>query len=195
MNSASLISDNAFTMPCFTIGNRLARALWGLVYVLLFRPSPRPCHGWRAFLLRAFGAKLGPHTFIYPRAVIWAPWNLRCGDYAAIANDAEVYNPSPIELGDYVTVSQGAYLCGASHDYRSWKFPLITKPIRIESHAWIAARAIVHMGVNVAEGCLIGAGSVVTRDMPAWTVCGGNPCRTIKSYSREGDRPDSSNAS
>jgi len=81
-------------------------------------------------------------------------------------------------------VSQGAYLCGASHDYTSWDFPLIAAPIVVGARAWVAARAIVHMGVTVGEGCVIGAGSVVTHDMPAWTVCAGVPCRPIKPYAK-----------
>jgi putative colanic acid biosynthesis acetyltransferase WcaF len=81
-------------------------------------------------------------------------------------------------------VSQGAFLCGASHDYRLAGFPLTSAPIRIDAHAWIAARAIVTMGVTIGEGCVIGAGSVVTADMPAWTVCAGIPCRPIKPYTR-----------
>jgi putative colanic acid biosynthesis acetyltransferase WcaF len=58
----------------------------------------------------------------------------------------------------------------------------VTDRIVVGRHAWVAARAIVHMGVSVGEGCVIGAGSVVTRDMPAWTVCAGNPCRPIRPY-------------
>jgi putative colanic acid biosynthesis acetyltransferase WcaF len=105
----------------------------------------------------------------------------------AVADDAEIYNPALIEVGDFAVVSQGAYLCGASHDYRRWQFPLISQPITIGSHAWIAARAIVQMGVSVGEGCVIGAGSVVTRDMPPWTVCAGNPCRVMRQYEKSED--------
>jgi putative colanic acid biosynthesis acetyltransferase WcaF len=102
----------------------------------------------------------------------------------AIGDGAEIYNPSPVTIGDYAVISQGAYLCGASHDYKSLSFPLISNFIRIKPGAWIAARAIVQMGVTVGEGCVIGAGSVVTRDMPEWTVCAGNPCRPLKPYQK-----------
>ncbi len=183
---AATINTDPFTGPCFSARNRLARALWNVVYVLLFRPSPRPCHAWRRFLLQLFGAKLGAHCHVYPKAVVWAPWNLACGEKVGIANDAEIYNPAPITIGEGATISQGAYLCGASHDYAKWQFPLVSRPIQVGAHAWVAARAIVHMGVNVAEGCVIGGGSVVTRDMPAWSVCAGNPCRVLKSYRKEG---------
>lgn len=164
--------------------NQFGRLAWGLVYRLLFRPSPRPCHAWRRWLLNLFGARVGAGSHIYPKAVIWAPWNLITGKVAAIADGAEIYNPSPIALGHYAVVSQHAFLCAASHDYTRWTFPVVSRPITVGNHAWIAARAIVHIGVRIGEGCVIGAGSVVTKDMPAWTVCAGNPCRVIKSYEK-----------
>src|SRR3972149_12009913 len=160
---------SAYDRPSFSLGNRGARVLWGIVRLLLFRPSPRPMHAWRRMLLRSFGARVGRGAPVYPKAIIWAPWNLTIGEAAAIANDAELYNPSPISIGAYAVVSQGAYLCGASHDYRSPQFPLIHKPIVVSDHAWVAARAIVQMGITTGEGCVIGAGSIVTKNMPAWT--------------------------
>lgn len=171
--------------PSFPVGNRVARQVWGVAWRFLFRLSPRPAHAWRRLLLRVFGAEIGPDVHIYPHARIWAPWNLVARRASAVADDAEVYNPSRIELGEYSVVSQGAYLCGASHDYRAQSFPLITAPIVVGPHAWVAARAIVQMGVTIGEGCVVGAGSVVTRDMPAWTVCAGNPCRPLRTYARQ----------
>lgn len=164
----------------FSFGHLVKRQAWNIVWMLLFRPSPRPFHAWRALLLRAFGAKLGARTHIYAGAVIWAPWNLECGDDACIADGAEIYNVSLIRLEARAVVSQGAYLCAASHDYTSDAFPLITKPITIGERAWVCARAIVLMGVTVGKGSVIAAGSVVTGDVPARVVCGGNPAKVIK---------------
>lgn len=158
-----------------------------IVAALFFRPSPRLCHAWRAFLLRVFGAKLGARCHIYPRAVVWAPWNLECGDGVCIADGAEIYNPSPVRLGARVVVSQGAFLCGASHDYTTAEFPLISAPIVVGEGAWIAAHAIVLMGVAIGAQSVIGAGSVVTRDVPPRVVCAGNPARVLKSIPQKGD--------
>jgi len=55
-----------------------------------------------------------------------------------------------------------------------------TKPIRICSHAWIGLNCIILKGVTIGEGAIVGAGSVVTKDVPAWNVVGGNPARVIK---------------
>ena len=77
-------------------------------------------------------------------------------------------------------VSQGVYLCSGSHDYESDSFQLFAKPISIGADAWVCAQAFVTPGVSIAEGAVIGARSVVTRDQPAWFVCAGNPCLPIK---------------
>lgn len=169
----------------FSLRNRAARQVWNVAWLLLFRPTPRPFHAWRRLVLRAFGAQIDARAHVYAGARIWAPWNLVVGREAGIADGADIYNADRIEIGEYAVVSQGAYLCGASHDHTSLDFPLISAPIVVGPRAWIAARSIVQMGVTIGEGCVIGAGSVVTRDMPAWTVCAGVPCRPMKPYERK----------
>jgi putative colanic acid biosynthesis acetyltransferase WcaF len=174
----------AFTQPCFSLKNRAMRAAWNMVYAVLFRPSPRPFHAWRAGLLRLFGARLGTDCHIYPKAVIWAPWNLICHDHAGIADGAHVYNPSLVSLGAYSVVSQEAYLCGASHDMDDPNFPLVSAPIVIGSYGWVCSRATVQMGVNVGEGGVLALGAVATRDISPWTVCAGVPARPIRTRDR-----------
>jgi acetyltransferase-like isoleucine patch superfamily enzyme len=61
-------------------------------------------------------------------------------------------------------------------------------PIRICKGAWIGARSIILKGVVVGEGAIVGAGSVVSKDVPAWTIVGGNPARVIRELSEEEGR-------
>jgi len=164
----------------FSLRHQLARALWGLCWLLLCRWTPRPLHAWRALILRLWGARVGARTHVYPGAIIWAPWQLTLGDDAAIGDGAEIYNVAPIELGARSIVSQNAYLCTASHDHRLESFPLITAPIRLGARAWVAARAIVLMGISLGDGAVAAAGSVVTRDIPAGCVAAGNPARIVR---------------
>ena len=178
-----LAVGDPYLSPVYGTANRAARALWGLAWTLLVRPSPRPMHAWRAFILRCFGARLGADCHVYPSARIWAPWNLICESAVAIADGAEIYNPKPISLGSHSIVSQHAYLCGATHDLNDPGFPMISEPIRIGAYAWICARATVQMGVTVGEGAVLGLGSVATRDLDAWSIYAGIPARRIK------DRP------
>lgn len=169
-----------YLVPAFSLSNRLRRAVWGIAYAVLFRLSPRPFHAWRAFLLRCFGSTLGPNVHIYPKATIWAPWNLTCSDGATIADEAIIYNPERITLGSHAIVSQQAYLCGATHDYEDPNFPLIAFPISIGDYAWICARASVQPGVSVGEGAVLALGAIATQNLQPWTVYGGVPARKIK---------------
>ena len=167
------------------LGNRAARVLWGLVHLLLVRPSPRPCHAWRAAVLRLCGATLGPNCHIYPAARIWAPWNLVCEDTVGIADGAVIYNPLPLRLGSHCVISQDAYLCGATHDFEVPGFPMVSSPISVGRHAWICARAVVGPGVNVADGAVLGLASVTTKDLEAWTVYAGAPARPLRKRVRQ----------
>jgi putative colanic acid biosynthesis acetyltransferase WcaF len=177
-------SHDPYLVPAFPLRNRLLRATWGVVSALLFRTSPRPCHRWRAFLLRCFGAKLGKSCHIYGSARIWAPWNLVCDDHATIGDEAVVYNPEHIALGSHAIVSQQAYLCGATHDYEDPAFPLVAFPISVGAYAWICARATVQPGVSVGVGAILALGSVATRDLEPWGVYAGVPARKVKSRMR-----------
>lgn len=169
-----------YLQPAFPLRQRLRRLAWQIVYITLFRPSPRLLHAWRAFLLRCFGARLGKNCHIYPKAGIWAPWNLVCEDTVAVADEAVIYNPDVIFLGSHCTISQQAYLCGASHDHSDPAFPVIHGPIHLGAYCWVCARAIVQMNVRVGEGAILGMASVATRDLEPWSINAGIPARKIK---------------
>ncbi|WP_263384280.1 LbetaH domain-containing protein [Granulicella arctica] len=183
-NAADHISaDTAadpYMRPAFSTGNRARRLVWNICWLLLYRTSPRPLHAWRSMLLRRFGATLGPNCHFYPKSKIWAPWNLICDDLVAVADGAEIYNPAPISFGSHAIISQEAYICGATHDFDDPAFPLLAYAMEVGANAWICARASVAPGVNVAEGAVLGLGSVATRNLEAWTVYAGVPAVRIK---------------
>jgi putative colanic acid biosynthesis acetyltransferase WcaF len=168
--------NDPYTQPSFSLQNRIMRAVWGVVWLVLFRTSPRPLHVWRRFLLRLFGANLGMHVNVYPTVKMWAPWALSIGDYVGVADGVKIYNMAPIVIGNHCVISQGAHLCGGSHDIDSANFQLIAKPITLESYVWVCAEAFVGPGVHLAEGCVLGARAVVVKSIvEPWTVWAGNP--------------------
>lgn len=168
-----------YLRPAFSANDRLRRLAWNVCHALLYRPSPRPFHAWRTALLRLFGATMGPNCHFYPSSKIWAPWNLICADQVTAADGAEIYNAAPIHLGSHAILSQDSYLCGATHDFNDPAFPLLAYTMQIGRYAWICARASVAPGVNVAEGSVLGLGSVATRDLEPWTVYAGVPAVKI----------------
>jgi putative colanic acid biosynthesis acetyltransferase WcaF len=187
---------DAYTRPSFSVGNRLKRLLWNTCWLLFYRLSPRTLHGWRALLLRLFGATLGDDCHFYPGSKVWAPWNLICADHVAAGDGVEIYNPSLIRIDTHVILSQDCYLCGATHDYNHPDFPLIAYRMHIERYAWICARASVAPGVHVGEGAVLGLAGVATRDLEPWTVYSGNPATAIRERKRTipEDAPASSHA-
>jgi putative colanic acid biosynthesis acetyltransferase WcaF len=167
----------------FPLRLMVMRVVWGMTWWLLFRPTPRIAFGWRRLILRLFGAKIGRGARVYPNTWIWAPWNLRIGDWACLGPEVDCYSVAQVTLGDHATVSQRASLCTASHDISDPGMKLLTAPIHIESSAWICAGAFVHPGRHVGEGAVVGAMACLTQDVPAWEVWAGNPAVFVKSRS------------
>jgi len=160
--------------------NKIGRVIWSVVWLSLFRPSPRIFFGWRRFLLRIFGANIGKNARISPSVKVWAPWNLTVGDESAIAHHVDCYRVDRLTIGSQTTVSQYAILCTASHDISSPNMQLTSSAIVLEDQSWVSAGAFIGPGVMVCEGAVVGAMSVVTKDIEAWTVHAGNPARMIK---------------
>lgn len=159
--------------------NKMARLLWRTVWVLLFRPSPRMAHGWRRFLLRLFGAKMGKGTFAYPSVQIWAPWNLEMRDHSCLSHFVDCYCVDKVVIGHHATVSQYSFLCTASHDYNHIDMPLVTAPILIGDHAWVTADVFVGPGVTIGQGAVVAARSTITQDVAPWIIVAGVPAKPI----------------
>ena len=167
----------------FSLRQKCARGLWGVVYILLFRPTFArfyPCQLWRNLILRIFGTKTWYQALYFPTARIWAPWNLKTGRSVAIDEHVDLYNVAPITMGHMVSISRRAFLCTASHDISDVGRPLKTAPIKIGNGVWIGAEAYIGSGVTIGDGAVIAARAVVVKDVPAWTVVGGNPAKIIK---------------
>lgn len=161
--------------------HQIIRMLWAMIWGLFARPLPRSIgSGWKRFLLRLFGAKIDSTAVVYSSAKVYYPANLIMERYACLASDVDCYNVDIIRIGANTTVSQGAYLCTASHDITNPLNPLITAPIIIEDQAWIAVDAFVSMGVTIGQGAVVGARAAVFKDVEPWTVVGGNPAKFIK---------------
>ena len=161
--------------------HQIQRLLWSVAWGVLARPLPRSVgSGWKRFLLLLFGAKISKTAVVYSSAKVYYPANLIMGDYTCLASGVNCYNVAPIIIEDHVTISQGAYLCTASHNINSSKHELITAPIRICNQAWIASEAYIGMGVTVGEGAVVGARAAVFKNVDSWTVVGGNPAVYLK---------------
>lgn len=160
-------------VPCWK------EALWLLTSGLWFElPLPLPS-SWRVFWLRFFGAKIGRGVVIRAKVRITMPWRLTLGDYVWIGEESHLMTHGYLEIGSHTCISQRVFLCTASHDYRSETFDLVTKPIRIGERAWIAAQSFVGCGVEIGDGTVVGAGSVVVKSLPKGVIAHGNPAQVV----------------
>ena len=160
---------------------KIKRGLWNCAWTLLFRPTPKRIgNPWRLWLLRRFGTVVHGSALIHQTCRILQPWELEIGDGSTVGHRVDIYNYALVSIDAMAVVSQYSYLCTGTHDYTDPYMPLTWKPIHIGSQCWVAADVFIGPGVTVGNGAVIGARSVVTRDMPSWTVCAGNPCQPIE---------------
>lgn len=168
------------TLPAIKGPDRLRRLAWGIASRLLYRPTPIAWHGWRACLLRTFGAKIEGRVYPYPDISVWAPWNLHMASESCLGPGVICYNVALVSLGRGVTVSQRSHLCTASHDFDDPSFPLTGAPITINDGAWVAAESFLGPGVTIGERAVVLARSVVVRNVLPGAVVGGNPARHLR---------------
>ena len=91
-----------------------------------------------------------------------------------------LYNLAPISLEFGANISQNCHLCAGTHDFSRWDMPLVTAPITIAANAWLGADVFVGPGVTIGELCVVGASSVVVKNLPPRMICAGSPCRPIR---------------
>lgn len=142
--------------------SRLKEGLWILVRGFFFLTSfPLPS-GFRVWLLKQFGASVGEGVVIRSRVNISFPWRVSLGDNVWIGEEVLILSLANVTIRSNVCLSQRAFLCTGSHDFKSSSFDLITKPITINEHSWIAAQAFIGPGVEIPKGTMVGAGEVVS---------------------------------
>lgn len=156
-------------------------------------------------LPRLRGVKVGPGTYVSPRATIREHRRIeigslcsvgrltelhpqggfiRVGNNCSVNNLAVVYGAGGVTVGDDCRIANGAVIIAFNHKFADPDRPIRAQGvkalgIRIESDVWIGARALVLDGVTIGEGSVIGAGAVVTRDIPKRSVAVGNPARVV----------------
>jgi acetyltransferase-like isoleucine patch superfamily enzyme len=146
----------------------------------------RVCGSVRLDVLPFNGFTLGEHATIEDFSVVnngMGP--VRIGAESRVGIGSVVIGP--VEIGANVILAQHVVLSGLNHGYQDVtvpirKQPVTVRPIVIEDACWIGANAVVTAGVRIGRHSVVAAGSVVTKDVPPYSVVGGNPARLLKQY-------------
>lgn len=93
----------------------------------------------------------------------------------------------PVHIGNQVNLAQGIVLSGLDHNYKNTELTIneqkvSTSPITINDDVWIGANSVIVAGVTIGKHCIIGGGSIVTKNIPDYSVALGNPAQVIKRY-------------
>lgn len=133
------------------------------------------------------GQKVGEHFRLIPPFYTDCGKNIRVGARVFINQNCTFYALAEISIGDDVLIGPNVSLITSEHPVApsQRRTHLLGRPISIKNGVWIAAGSIVIGGVTVGENSVVAAGSVVTRDVPANTLVGGNPARVIRSIEGE----------
>jgi acetyltransferase-like isoleucine patch superfamily enzyme len=96
----------------------------------------------------------------------------------------------PVSIGNHVIMAQHVVVSGLNHNYEDISIPIhqqgtYTRPIRIEDNCWIGANVVITSGVVIGFHSVVAAGSVVTKDVPPYSVVAGNPARLLKQYNAQ----------
>jgi acetyltransferase-like isoleucine patch superfamily enzyme len=137
----------------------------------------------RALFSELTGKKVDDHFRLIPPFYTACGREIRVGHRVFINQNCTLYDLAEISIGDDVMIGPNVSIISAGHpvapsDRRAY---VIGKPIMIQRNVWIAAGATIIGGVTVGENSVVAAGSVVTKDVPANTLVGGNPARVIRS--------------
>jgi len=158
----------------------IKEGLWLVVSLVLFRLCPFSFSALKCVVLRLFGAQIGRNVTLKPQVKITFPWKLTVGDHVWLGEECWLLNLEQIIIGSHVCISQRAFLCTGSHDFKRVTFDLITRSIKLEDGAWIGAGAWVGPGVIIGSHAVLTAQSVATKNLEANGIYRGNPADLVK---------------
>ena len=166
----------------------IKKKIWYALYLILAAWLPESSHSelarkWRAFFAKHIARQCGSRVNI-ERKARFSP-ALSIGDHSGIGINCCVYGP--VSIGKNVMMGQDVIVYTTRHRDDRTDIPMCeqgmseVKPVMIGDDVWIGGRAIILPGVHIGDGCIIGAGAVVSRDIPAYSVAVGCPARVVRS--------------
>jgi acetyltransferase-like isoleucine patch superfamily enzyme len=139
-----------------------------------------PSHLFRLLTYRfIFGVKIGKNTSIHRNCRFYRPSKIAIGDHSVINRDILLDGRMGITIGNNVSISEGTIILTLEHDINSATFDAVGQAVRIEDYVFIGTRACILPGINLGRGAVVAAGSIVTHDVPPFTIVAGSPAKKI----------------
>jgi acetyltransferase-like isoleucine patch superfamily enzyme len=158
---------------------RFGSGQWWKVWAKRIRTFPRLIQSiFRQSIVKSGGGRIEIPAFVAPCTINGPVQNLSIGKYSFVGR-VTLHLHDTISIGTHVIINDGATLFTASHDVFDPSFSLAKRPIVIKNYAWIATGAMILPGVTIGFGSVVGAGAVVTRDVPDLHIAVGNPARLL----------------
>lgn len=153
--------------------------------IIFFLPRFPLFNSLKSIFLRLVGAKVGKRVVYYSGVWISTGKNLKLGDDVDVAKGVYITTKGGVSIGDRVLIGYRTQILSANHTVPEKSGRIFDaghdyKPVVIEDDVWIGANCVICPGVKIGEGAIIGAGSVVTHDVEAFSVVGGVPGKLIK---------------
>lgn len=133
-------------------------------------------------LYSLLGVQIGRLTIIEGTTIRGKHDNLSIGNESFIAKDVNFGLHNRITIGSNVVINSGVKLLTGSHRLDSSSWHLITESIIIEDYAWIATNAVILPGVRIGKGAVVGAGAIVTKSIPDFSIVAGNPAKQLNRH-------------
>jgi acetyltransferase-like isoleucine patch superfamily enzyme len=149
---------------------------------ILLHPLMRRCLGQNisSQLLHVANPKISPRCVVRHNVRIFQLHNVTIEQGSIVDFSCDLQAWGKIHIGKNVIISPYSVILTGSHNVQTEEYGNLIKPVFIDDYAWIAYRSIILPGVHIGKGAIVGAGSVVTKDVEAFSVVAGNPARHIK---------------
>jgi acetyltransferase-like isoleucine patch superfamily enzyme len=151
-----------------------------------------PSHHFRRFMYRhIFGMRLGKGSIIHWQARFFDLPGIQIGDYCNMGNNAFLDGRRGIKIGNFVDTGSEVMIYTLQHNIDSPTFDVEGGPVMIEDYVYLGPRVIILPNVRIGRGAVVGAGAVVTKDVPEYAVMGGVPAKFIRERGHDLNyRPD-----
>lgn len=141
---------------------------------------PLPLTGVKIFILKIIGIKILSPCFIDEGFNCLNPKNISIDKCCSFGHNNKMWAFNKIKIGPYVQTAIGLTIISGSHNISDYANPTFDQEIIIEGENWIGANVTILGGVVIGRGAIIGAGSVVTKSIPPYTIAAGVPAKVIK---------------